>query len=458
MSRSIFIGALAGIVVSLWAAGALAEQPSAQAPNFDDKKLWTGLSGKEGFVTQKWEKAPLYTWGLPGKTALDRQGRKNNVSRNRDPGPDRELPENWLLDGKPATTMPADDQEVDVVLPASETPYAVASPPWRIRHLTIESGAAMTTKMKVEAIKSLSGNLWIKEGGKFNGFSLAVVGTGSAFFRNDNKASGESLRVPQDSPVYLCYWMTIAKRGGASLEFVGEFRLGDELKFNEGVTVIGPGSRVLAGPPSIQIIGPEAVLELQSGSVFGKHSPTPQGQDILVVGELRGGSDKRPLTSDATVALNAKTRPADRSATDLGAALATAGKAAGQINRANTNSLANQNSVSGGYSLAVSPVGRIRIHSSDPAKARLRFVWNGLPALPRRGGEEEAPAPTSGPASTHVSALLLSKDLPLDGVVFDNFFKGGIWVLSGDVPSGWKHVMYGPGNEATGAELFTVAQ
>lgn len=417
---------------------------SAHEPRFDDKQLWPGLSGQEFYPKQKWEKVPLYVWAHPGVSAMDRQGRKNAVSRNRDPGPDREEPQNWLVDGKPAEAVPG-EQEVDLLLPASDKTYSVSSPPWKVRHVTIESGAAMVSPNKGEALRSLSGNMWIKTGGRVEMQSIAVVGANNAFFRNDNRSSGTGSG--SGTPTYVCYWMTISKPKG-SLEFIGDVRLGDELKFNEGVIIVSPDSTLLAGPPSTQIIGPDAVLELQSGATFGKHSPTPREADILIIGELRAGSPQRPLTKDATLGLNVK--PVN-SKVDVQAALAKPRGAAASINRYENNSLAARGSVGrpanipDGYSLAVSPGAKMRVYSADPTKARLRIAWNHVP-----------PRGASTQATGYVNAYLFSDDIVLDGVVFDNFFKGGIHVLDAGLRDKWKHVTFGEHNQAKADELFDV--
>jgi hypothetical protein len=233
--------------------------------------------------------------------------------------------------------------------------------------------------------------------------------------------------------------MTVTKRKGGSLEFLGEVRLGDELKFNEGTTIIGPGARVLPGPPSTQIVGPEAVLELQSGAHFGKHSPT-NSQDILVHGELRAGSPTRPITRDATLGLNAK-EPVETKI-DLDLALKEGHLTSGMINRVGKSSIAGPDFP--GYSLAVSAPGKMRIHSADPAKARLVLKWNGV----RR---------QENPEGAHrVVLFFFSEDLLLDGVHCDDFRKGGLHVLDESVPARWKHVTYGDRNEGRSEELLTL--
>lgn len=434
-------------LMALTASGA---EPTAHDPQFENKKVWADLSGKEGFVGQKWETLPVYVWAHPGKSALDRAARKNAIARKRDPGPDRDLPENWLVNGKPATTMPAGDKEVDLVLPASDAPYVLAAPDWRVRHVTIERGATLSSHMKVEAIKSISGNLWVKKGAAADMFSFAVVGPNHAFFRNDNPASSPHGK-GQDSGNYLAYWITIAKPKG-SVEWLGDFRMGDELKFNEGTTIVGPNSRLQAGPPSTQIIGPEAVLELQSGALFGKHTGTGRQADILVLGELRAGSPQRPITSDATLGLNGKSERPASGQVNVEAALAKANVAEGGINKYGGNSLTAGHTqkdaapIPGGYSLAVSPAGRLSVHSVDPAKARLRLAWNGAAG---RGSENGA---------DKVVIYLFSDNLALDGVVFDNFYKGGINLLKPEQRSKWKNVVFGEKNEGQPDELFTYLQ
>jgi hypothetical protein len=78
--------------------------------------------------------------------------------------------------GKPAEQVPDDGEEVDLLLPASKEPYEISAPPWKLRHVTIEPGAALTAPNKGESLKGISGNVWIKRGGRCYVHMIPLVG------------------------------------------------------------------------------------------------------------------------------------------------------------------------------------------------------------------------------------------------------------------------------------------
>ncbi len=119
-SCCIFCAALAAMVaLALPALG-----QTAHDPEYDNAKLWPIAGPKPEYMTQRWEPAPLYVWAAPGQSASFDQ------------------PENWRVDGKPATRTP--DENVDVLLPDSDKPYSVGAGRNRsLRHLTVGRNAGI---------------------------------------------------------------------------------------------------------------------------------------------------------------------------------------------------------------------------------------------------------------------------------------------------------------------------
>ena len=77
---------------------AITAKPTADNPQYKDKKAWPDLVGDEPFLEQKWDKAErLLIWAHPG-------GKQSRRSPRYDPA----NPTNWIdaATGKPATGRP----------------------------------------------------------------------------------------------------------------------------------------------------------------------------------------------------------------------------------------------------------------------------------------------------------------------------------------------------------------
>ncbi len=441
------------LAVGLFAPLVRAAEPTAHDPQFANRQVWPLLTGKEAFVTQKWEPARLLVWAHPGTSAKDRRGRTNDERRGRDPGLDREDPATWLENGRPATAAPEPGEAVDLWFPASDRPYQVASPPWTVRHMTIERGAYVMTHPKVpDRIRSFIGNIWLKRGGgMYCNHDYTVAGAADTFIRNDNEPATVSLR-GRERLTDISYWLVVNKQRGASVELLGNLAVGDEFKINEGLIICGPDSRVKTGPASINIVGPEATLELQSGSYFAKRVAKPEAHDLLVQGRVRAGSPERPLTRDATLAFNFKIPRADKEGRfDTAAAAEEARKYGSRPNKYNPFWTSNQ--ALDYYGLIVVPGASLTVHSADPAKARLVIRWNGAEAsgrwAERYGSAADIPRKIN---------MLLLQPLELDGVLFDDVQKGGILMADPARRTRWKHVYFGPRNAGKPDELFAAFQ
>ncbi len=371
------------------------------------------VAAKAPYETETWAKARTLVWG------------KGNVDPRKldlgDPG-------NWLADGKPATSWP--DAGTDLVVPAG------ARAAWRgskvvCRHLTVERDASFTVpKVRLE----IHGNFHVKKGGRVYFQPLVFTGLRHTFARVDNTLDDFVVKGNADKRV-VAPWILVQKGGGGSVEFQGEFASNDEFKFNEGTAIVGPGAQVTAGPASIQIIGPEAVLEIQSGGTFEKRrNARHDNPDVLVQGVLRAGSPDRPLTRDAHLGISVKF-----SETQERGFQPSTGRYNPAPNKYTSRFIGSGQAA---FGLLVEPGGKLRVFTRDPRAARLVIGYHG------HGGRRDESA-----VEGKISAALLG-DVNLNGVLLDDFRKGGVAVPDLAAVKRWPSLAFGPHNEAGPAELF----
>jgi hypothetical protein len=377
----------------LGVSAALAAEPTAHDPHFSNKKQWPKLTGKEAFVSEKWDKARVLVWAHPGQSG-------NYGGRRALDGSDLA---NWIIDGKAGSGLITIDRTTDIVLPDADKRYTVTPHRrgrQRVRHVTIGRNATLGGGYTVY------GNVWVREWGKLGARTAGLLFTGPehTFVRNENKprARGGEGGFGQASEIALAHYIGIAKLKGSSLEFLGTNASSDELVVHEGTVIIGPDSSLYSGYTSTSIIGPDAVLELQSGAMYGRRKETWMGVDLMVQGELRGGSPQRPLAKDATLRLTLA-----------------------QYKRANEDDR-RKIPYTNAYSAVIHKTGKVRIHSKQPDKARLVFTSAGQKIK-----------------------LAFLGDVQLDGVLFDFVKKGGIHLADLAAAARWKHVAYGPNNQGT---------
>ena len=90
---------------------AITAKPTADNPQYDNKKAWPMLVGDEYFQKEKWPKARLLIWAR----AVAKQARGKRL--------DPMDPANWVeaATGKPAEALP--DKDTDIILPDADKPY-----------------------------------------------------------------------------------------------------------------------------------------------------------------------------------------------------------------------------------------------------------------------------------------------------------------------------------------------
>lgn len=396
-------------LVLILAAACLAagEGPSAHDPRFDQPGLWPEDVKKAAYAQQKWEKARLLVWARSGAGAAK-----------------LEDPANWLEDGKPATQAP--DAGCDLVFP--DAPKAArldcTLSDLKARHVTVGKGIQFNPR-----VGELTGNLWVKEGGTFVTRNFRQSGTAHTFLRCDSsgmlcgKAKG-----------------LFVNKGDATVELLGFWETHDWFQVDAGMLIVGPGARYGGGNRHQNVVGPKGSMAVLSGATFTTWKGKPWAYDIDLYGTLLIGTPERPLTRDAFFLLNAKPREDGRM---------------GPMDR----------------SLQTRPGSILRVHSTDPAKARLVIRLRSeaddgkgkdLGAEKDDDLPESDPVPAKGAVGKAGWALgkldfRLLGELHLDGVLFQDVAAGGIQLPDPAVRKDWKLVAFGSGCAGEGEALFAVA-
>jgi hypothetical protein len=189
------------------------------------------------------------------------------------------------------------------------------------------------------------------------------------------------------------------------------------------------------------------------------------GNDMVVRGTLHAGSPERPLKRDCTIGLDHNDWWGDIRAMKAEGGIRWGGPGSqGQIPvyRVPWLSWRDRDDWPAYISLTVPKSGVIRVHSADPAKARLVLRWH------RRGGFGGAGAVTSDQPVTPAQKALFERqyrgrvsaafvgDVQFDGVVFDNFHQGGIMLADPAMRRRWSDVGFGSNNAAEPEQLFAV--
>lgn len=395
-------------IVSATAAGAALAAPAsapapggsnnatAHDPQYGDKALWAYDVTKTDHYNQKWESARVLVWS---QSAAPQRGADLSESRY------------WLENGKPAAKGP--DAGTDVVFPAGSVVGAPGGGLIEFRHVTVEAGAKVTLKDA-----NIGGNLWIKKGGAFSKASGAFGARDkSTFCRNDN-----------DGIQMILNMLVLNKNKECSTEWLGKWKVGDELNVFSGKFIVGPDSTFLPTDRREQKVYPNGQLILMSGATFHARGNYYGGCDLEVRGQLLAGTTNRPLTSDCTLGLSFKERSLARNPGPRGP--------------------------TEGMGLILHKDGELAVNSSDPKTARLVFKWH------RRENESfplKGPEPADVAAKPHGIGMMLLGTLRLDGVVFDDVLKGGVKLGDPAARSAWRNVTYGSGNAGKPDELFAPA-
>jgi len=298
---------------------AITAKPTADNPQFGDKKAWPMLVGDEYFRKQKWGKGRTYIWNVQ-KSIEENKGsrRRRGVSDATDPG-------NWTdaATGKPATELP--DMNTDLILPDSETPYNCALGEANkkgafCRHVTIGANARFSTWGSRGHRFRLFGNLWIRPGGSMRTGqgSLVFAGGKHTFLRYDwpedgvlqdlhdkravspYKANGVLLKTPWLANTIGTY-MVHDKAKDISTELLGFACMADEVGIRSGTFIVGRDSRFVSTGPSSVSINKGAKVVLMDGAQcsHGRNQFVNRDWGVAAGAQVTGGTPDRPLRRDA---------------------------------------------------------------------------------------------------------------------------------------------------------------
>ena len=392
---------VAGSAVGTLAAGSALEPKSA----------WDGKGPEPAYVGEQWPETRVLTWANPGTSGQ------------------LSAPANWLENGKPAKTAP--DETTDILLPAASARYTVQAGKQKVRHVDIGKNAELMGRHRGET--EIWGNCWIHEGGlvlyvSFNGDRHAFLKNEKAEFpdrKNGMKYRGPKSKGGKENPTQLSHKLQICKFGTASIEFIGNFGVGDEIMLQHGSLILNGELRWsgYTGKGALEIYD-GGILELQSGARIVPFMPV-NGKAIYNIdlyrnAMLQAGSPERPLTADATVLLGF-----------------------------------GENDKPGRTGLYAAQGSMIRVFSSDPSKYRL--VFSSTAELPDLTNAACNPMkPEADEAKGNLGTVLqLAGDIVLDGVHFDYLSDGGLALAKTVDPKSWKNVTYGSHNAGKGSALFS---
>ena len=289
---------------------ALTVKPTADNPQYGDKKAWPMLVGDEYFPKQKWPAARLLIWGHPGK-AQKRGGPKINPM----------APANWIdaATSKPAGAIP--DMNTDIIIPDADTPYAVAMTVqnYACRHLTI--GRNATFSVESGGNFSIFGNLWIRRTGMVTSWrNMTFAGSQDTFLRQDWPEDGKLKRIHDERLVVpfdpkgknpwmqdgrrarsITTYMVHDKASGKSTELIGYVRILDEVGIKAGIFIVGRDSRFISMGPSAVSVNRGARVVLMDGAqcCHGKNQFVNRDWSVADGAEVTGGTPDRPIKRDA---------------------------------------------------------------------------------------------------------------------------------------------------------------
>ncbi|QDU90285.1 hypothetical protein Pla175_36880 [Pirellulimonas nuda] len=366
------------------------------------------------YETQSWPAGRVLTWAHPGQS-----GEIGDAA-------------NWTQDGRAAKDPP--DSETDIILPAAGARYSVAGGRNnQVRHVTIHKNARLTGGHRNEV--EIWGNCDVLPEGMVR--FVSVVGGKHTYFRvqgsefptpeNGQAFQHPSRRLPeaQQSRAQISHKFQVCKYGTASVEFLGNLGVSDEVMLQHGKMIVSGDFRFsgVTNKGALEIYD-GGILEIQTGGRVAPFAPE-NNKDVYNVnvyrnGVIQAGSPERPLTGDAFLLLGYGD---------------------------------NQKPGHTGLYMAVGSM--MRVYSSDPAKARLVVQATAAVEGFRDGtgglvGEPDLPA-----RDKHGIAMQLAGDVQLDGVHFDYVCDGGISMADPDARKAWRNVTFGRHNAGPEDALFS---
>ncbi|MEX1017031.1 MAG: hypothetical protein WDZ31_09825 [Phycisphaeraceae bacterium] len=413
------------------------------------------------YATEQWETRPLAVWRHPG-TSGDVWESSNWLDENGEPfeegGPFFLLPEDQRQSGDDLgidrrftgdVLLPASDTRYDVIQPGNPDAYGEGAPvASEMRHLTVEAGAQTRVRMVIR------GNIWMKNDSMIHAWVTMVLGSGDmnkhTFNRYCNYWYLPEPYWPYASIIGHLLFVDAGPTG--SLEVIGySGGAADRFDLISGTLVMSKDSYMGCGGRSSYTSARGTTTVMLDDARLGNSSPIKSDQQnasYAIGGTLMFGTPERPLTRDllfgGTWYKEEWINP-DR---------------------------AEAHNRTRGASFVLGEHGRMVIHSADPTTARVVFRgWpkdqggGGLPGNLRQFRRETNvdwdqrislppdPAMWESPDAPDGVAAVFLGETDFNGVVFDNFLKGGLVVRPG-APRRWRNVSFGENNHDAPEELI----
>ncbi len=286
-------------------------RPTADNPQFANKRAWPDLVGDEYFLKATWPKARLLIWPHAGRSF----GRG-------EPKPDPLDPASWIdaATGQPADTAP--DMNTDLLLPDADRPYRVSLKGQKnraCRHLTVGRNAIF--EPGGGGSLAVFGNVWIRPGGTLYVYrTLKLAGGRNTFFRNDWPADGKLKKLHDTGAIVtfdpanprkpnpwswrtnrtpsVCHFFQHDKPG-ATTEFIGYSSTRDEARVLAGTLIVGRDSRFLCGGAAMLDVAKGAAIALMDGAMTGKTVNQFGSCCRVSGGSITAGLPDRPIKRDA---------------------------------------------------------------------------------------------------------------------------------------------------------------
>ena len=401
---------------------AMTVKPTANNPQYRDKKVWPILAGDEYFIKQKWPKARLLIWARADAKFV--RGKSS---------PDVAVLANWIdaATGKAPSAGP--DMETDLVFPDADKKYRVAGKGLLCRHLTVGRNA----DVQPGGGRGLSvfGNIWIRPGGKFYVYrKIIFTGSGHTFCRKDWAADGKLKKRHDTGAVTpfdrqnpkanvwaadpISFFMTHDKPKG-STEILGHVSCKDEFSVVAGTFIVGRDSRFYNGKASSLHVGKVGTIALMDGAMIGKRG----NQFILDCGSqgaITGGTPDRPLKRDARLGLGY----------------------ANWMNFSFPQEKRRQGSNYGGLGGSFS--GKLIGYPAKGSDARLVIGWHGVSAwIGHRGWTMSDEFYDLYARLQPKVTIWIAADTKVENVRFDDLHRGGIVLPDRSSMKQWKNVTFG---------------
>lgn len=367
------------------------------------------------YKTQEWAPARKLVWANPGTGGQVAEAK------------------NWVTDsGKPAQSPP--DRDTDIVLPKSATLYDVkGSRTVQVRHVSVESGARFGGGHRNEV--EIWGNLEVQPGGRV--LYISIRGTKHTYVhlidakfpspKNGQVLAHPSTRVraAKQCPSQISHKFQIAKVGTASVEFLGNAAISDEVMLQRGRLIVSGDFRWsgITSKGALEIYD-GGILEIQSGGrvapFVSRNNKAVFNINVYRNGTIQAGSPERPLTSDAYLLLGFE-----------------------------------ENDKPGRTGLYAALGSMIRVYSADPKKARL--VVSSITSVPNfyNGRGQSVGTPNEKAKGKKGIALQLAGDVDFDNTFFDYVSAAGIGLGNPAQKKDWSNISFGSHCAASEAQLFS---